>query len=76
MEDIKTPSVEPENVNLSNGRIYRKLLRHILDIASKANDGISTNEYDLLIDTINGLTTAMIAKKQESTNDMVYKKTN
>ena len=76
MEDINTPSIESENVDPNNGRIYRKMFRRILDIASKASDGISTNEYDLLNDTINGLTTAMIAKKQESTNDMVYKKTN
>lgn len=76
MEDINTPSIESENVDPNNGRIYRKMFRRILDIASKASDGISTNEYDLLNDTINGLTTAMIAKKQGSTNDMVYKKTN
>ena len=64
MENIKTPSIESENVDLSNGRIYRKMFRRILDIASKASDGISTNEYDLLNDTINGLTTSMIAKER------------
>jgi len=75
MEDINTPSIESENVDPNNGRIYRKMFRRILELASKANDGISTYEYNLLYDTIIGMTTSMIAQRQGSPYYTIYKHT-